>query len=252
MTPNSTDIIVFCIIFIFAFLAFLKGFVKDFFSTLNLIIATIISYTLSPFISQFIKITAPRIIIDLTVQFAVFVLALIICSILSSRFFCPLSKKIPNSLNQSLGFGFGFLKGFLILSFSFAILMFFYPNQSSQDPELKIADSKKIEKFGPEWLKNSKSYNILEYGATLLDPLVNNILLQINDNADIGGQLGTKATKTKKVNDQLLKKDDNSTSKNSEREVEPTIEDSNQEKDESGYTDQEIKKMDRLIEIMSD
>jgi membrane protein required for colicin V production len=262
LTPNSVDGILFFVLFVFAFLAFLKGFVKEFFSTLNLIIAIITSYIASPFISKlFVNVEAPQILVDLGVQFIVFVVILIVCSIISSKISNPLSEKIPHFLNQSLGFGFGFLKGYLIISFIFAILLFFYSsNPLSKEPETKIVDSKKQEKFGPAWFQDSKSYDVLYYGADVIKPLVDGILSQIKNsgNDDKAGpedadSLDTvnKIIKTQKLYDQMLKDENNpippETTEPQSQEADPA----SQQKNETGYTDQEIKKMKRLIEIMS-
>ncbi len=260
MTPNSVDAILFSILFIFAILAFLKGFIRDFFSTLNLIIAIVLSYAASPYISQFIKISAPQILIDLAVQFLVFIVVLIICSILSSKISHPLSDKVPSALNQSLGFGFGFAKGYLILSFVFAILLFFYSDSSSKNSEVKIVNSKFKEKFGPEWFRGSKSYDILEYGALFLKPFVGNAFSKItsgggsNDEIKDSGFGGldtiNKIMESQKLYDKILK-DDNNPNLNEDltpQEEEKPVSDT---EDKSGYTDQEVKKMKRLIEIMS-
>lgn len=265
MTPNSVDGILFFILFVFAFLAFLKGFVKEFFSTLNLIIATVLSYVASPYVAKlFVNVSAPQMLIDLGTQFIVFVVVLIICSILSAKISHPLSDKMPDFLNQSLGFGLGFTKGYLIMSFGFAVLLFFYSGQPSKDSESKIKNSKHIEKFGPEWFRNSKSYDILDYGATLLKPLVDGAFYQIknggnNDNApktdtDLGKMLDTvkTITETQKVYEELLKEDNNPAPATAPKAAEPEEKEAEPaKKDDSGYTDQEVKKMKRLIEIMS-
>jgi len=257
MTPNSVDAILFFILFIFAILAFLKGFIRDFFSTLNLIISIAFSYIASPYISQFIKISAPQILIDLVIQFVVFIVVLIICSILSSKISHPLSEKVPSALNQSLGFGFGFAKGYLIMSFVFAILLFFYSDTSSKNSKLKITNSKFKEKFGPEWFKDSKSYDILEYGALLLKPFVGDAFSKMTSGKKIKDtgvdSLDTinKIMESKKLYDDVLKDDKDSNlidDQKSENKEEKPVSDT---EDKAGYTEQEVKKMKRLIEIMS-
>jgi membrane protein required for colicin V production len=258
MTPNYTDGIIFLILFIFAFLAFLKGFVKEFFSTINLIIAITLSYIVSPYVSKFINISAPQILIDLSTQFIVFILTLIACSILSSKISNPLSDKIPDALNQTLGFGFGFTKGYFILSFVFAIALFFYSDQPSDQSKVKIENSKRKEKFGPHWLTESKSYGILEYGANFLQPLVSSTFSQIQGDATSkknsdNDELDTvkEVIKSKKIYDKMIKEDNNSGETNEKDATTPKSEPESKEEDNSGYTDQEIKKMKRLIEIMS-
>ncbi|MES2676980.1 MAG: CvpA family protein [Pseudomonadota bacterium] len=252
LTPNSVDSAIILILFVFAILAFLKGFIKDFFSTVNLILATIASYFIAPMISKFfIHSDSPQMVLDLGIRFAVFVAVLIICSIISSKISTPLSEKIPGAINQSLGFGFGFAKGYFILAFIFAVVLSMYSG-SAIKKEKKVA-----EKFGPSWFKESKSYGALAVGANWVKPFIDNMMQQVrngsaNKDGDEEMESLDKIIETKKIYDQLLEDQDKKVSPaikveknkdNTEIKTEP--------KEESGYTKQELEKMKRLIEIMS-
>ena len=229
LTPNTIDGILFLILFIFAFLAFLKGFVKEFFSTLNLIISTVSSYIISPSLSKLFFIdNIPQILVDLIARFIIFVSVIIILSIIFSKISAPLNKKIPPTINQSLGFGFGFFKGYVVISFCFAMMIAFYSYQQSIYSGLEDSSSEQSEKEapGPQWLKNSKSYNILSYGADFLHPVIDGIFSQITGNTN------------------------NYMSKDQLGLEEKIIESQELYDDTSGYKKQDRKNMDRLIEII--
>ena len=239
LTPNNLDGILLIILFIFAFLAFLKGFIKEFFSTLNLVISIVVSYFIAPIISQLISIGGvPNVIVQIAVRFIVFVTILIVCSIFSSRISAPLSEKIPSSINQSLGFGFGFIKGYLILSFCFAILAFFYSNPFSKILASNQHNAAQNQKFGPKWFQDSKSYDFLKYGADLLSPVIDNMVSRIEDNITTSNPSLDKIDILDEVSGKL---------KTNNQESKSTIDKS----EESGYNKQDLKKMQRLIEIMN-
>jgi len=251
LTPNTLDGILLSILFIFAFLAFLKGFIKEFFSTLNLIISIIASYLIAPIFAKFISIALmPHIAVQIVIRFIVFVTILIICSILSARVSTPLSTKIPSSVNQFLGFGFGFFKGYLMLSFCFAMLVFFYSNPFSQimvdekdnSNSTNLATNlAKHQKFGPKWLQDSKSYSILECGADLLRPAVETIFASIEDNINKNDPLSDKVNSIDNINTKL-KTDD----------TDQKLQSDTNKSSEYGYSKQDLKKMQRLIEITND
>jgi membrane protein required for colicin V production len=247
LTSNNLDITLLVIIFIFAFLAFLKGFIKEFFSTLNLVVSIVASYLISPMISQLISIEGvPNIILQIVIRFIAFVTILIFCSIIAARVSNPLSSKIPSAINQSLGFGFGFCKGYLILSFCFAILVFFYSNpfaqiatNNQQNLDDLVMSLTQDQKFGPKWLQDSKSYNILQFGADFLSPAVKNMFTKIEYKDSINNSLLDNPDLVKKPNKEL-KKDIDQLKMNESKQT-----------DDYGYNKQDIKKMQRLIEIIS-
>ena len=265
LTPSFVDGTIFFILLIFAVLAFLKGFIKDFFSTINLLLATIASYVFPPIISKlFIKGDSSSILTDVGISFAVFVICLIIGSIIISRISTPLSAKIPDAVNQSLGLGLGFAKGYFILSFVFAIFLSMYSGSAVDKPK---KDKPIIEKIGPNWLCESKSYGILLFGADIIKPFIDRKMDQINndnnsgvkDNKALGSELESldQIIKNNKMYDELLDGKDSKAVPATKKEAidieikKDKTEDKIDQKEESGQTRQEIEKMKRLIEIMS-
>lgn len=269
MPSVYVDIVLLSILFIFATLALLKGFVKDFFSTFNLLLAAILSYFLSPVISKFfIKSGSGQIFIDLGIRFVVFIAILIICSIVSSKISKPLAKNIPDSVDQSLGFAFGLAKGYFIIAFMFAITIYFY--SYSTDPKsrgITRTELVKREKTGPDWLLQSKSYTVLSWGADALQPLIDSLVAQTQNKLANGSTKVSPAdidtSKTgydvnpvtnfmniKKVYDNISdkKNEDQSLPRDIDKK---SSKDSTPDDANSGYTKQEIEKMKRLIEIMS-
>ncbi len=269
LDPNTVDGVLLLILLTVAFLALLKGFVKEFFSISNLIIATIISYKFAPLIADFIHYDkVPAVIIGLVVRFVIFVLMLIIGFIVFSKISKPLLEKIPAAVDRSLGFGLGFIKCYSIFCLIFAVIISFYPNLPQKDPNSELLDKPpetnitlenlqpeikmKAEKPGPNWLKNSRSYSFLQFGAQFFQPLVNGMVsnLGVKDMLRVKNQDGY--NDNQKMINQHNKKDSN---------AQPSV-DVNQKNDgkknsspnkpepETGYTKEQINKMKRLIEIM--
>jgi membrane protein required for colicin V production len=259
MASFYVDIALLAMLSIFALLAFLKGFIRDFFSTINLVLAAIISYFLAPVITQlFNKSGNPHIIIDLGIRFVVFIIILIIFSIISSKIAKSLSQKVPDSVDQSMGFAFGFAKGYFIISFIFAVVIYFYSySTDAKKRSMSRTQIVKQEESGPSWLRNSKSYDILSFGADLIQPFIDNIANQTQnklvkgveekpkDDKESGFDVDKKLQKIKGLYKKAMPDDIE------EDEIKKDSKDNSFVDEDSGYTEQEIKKMKRLIEIMS-
>jgi len=163
-----------------------------------------------------------------------------------------------------LGFGFGFAKGYFMLSFVFAIFLSMY--SGSAVDKLK-KDKPIIKKIGPNWFCESKSYGILLFGADIIKPFIDRKMDQINndnnsgvkDNKALGSELESldQIIKNNKMYDELLDGKDSKAVPATKKEAidieikKDKTEDKIDQKEESGQTRQEIEKMKRLIEIMS-
>lgn len=244
MTAAYLDFALLAIMLIFAILAFLKGFVRDFFSTLNLILAAVTSYFLGPIITKlFIKAGSPQIAIELGVRFVLFVIILILLAIIGSKISQPLKKAMPEAVDQSLGLAFGLVKGYFILALIFSIVIYFYSYSSNANQRgITRVELIKKDKIGPAWIRQSESYNLLSFGANLIQPLIDGMVKQTQNKVlDKSGKvkLDEKSIeKIKKIKEKYDKDEDI-------KDIHPEEQDQ-----DSGYTKQEIEKMKRLIEIM--
>jgi len=228
----SVDSIFFLIVFIVAFFSFLKGFIRDFLGTLNLIIAFFASYFFSPFVAEFVvHVGAPVIISDLSARFLIFVGVLIIGSVINHKVAYPLTKSIPSSIDSSLGFGFGFLKAYLITALIFAFVISFYDKSSMESG-----------KIGPKWLLGSKTYDILMFAAKPLEPIVDNVLLNIKGKVDKENL----EKETQEGINQIIEEEEKDILPQYDVEEIPNL----QEGDDQGYSPEELQKLNRLIELM--
>jgi hypothetical protein len=191
---------------------------------------------------------------------------LIIGSIVNSKISGPLSKVTPIAINQSLGFGFGFAKGYMIVAFVFTAIMSFYSPSSFSEAEDKFSS-----RVGPEWLTKSKSYDLLLFGSNWIKPIIDDLISkakndvgeaaydaeEIKDQEEDANNDDKKKKKSaiskalkgvmqmQKLNEELAKYKNGGKSDNKEDK------DRDSEKPDKGYTEQERQKMQRLIEIMS-
>lgn len=261
-SANYLDIALIVILALFALLSFLRGFIKDFFSTLNLILASIISYFLNPIIVKFIvkNSTISPIIIDVASGFIIFIALITILSIITSRVSKPLSEVVPGAIDQSLGFAFGLSKGYFLVAFTVAVVISFYDLSPNKDADKNLSKMSLIkkEKLGPNWLRQAKSYDILSFGVNLIEPFIDNIILQTKDNIagqpkDDDGVINQDAKsigdiiKAKKLYDNAASPDDNSSSDNPASSSDNAADNT----DSGGYTKQEVDKMKRLMDIMA-
>ena len=218
------------ILLVTAFFSFLKGFSKDFSSTLCWISAILISHFFGSNFSIFLKPFIPNEHLSKVVAHSLlFILVLIAISIITSKLVRPILDRIPDPINQSLGFIFGLSKCYIILSFLFAITVVIY---SSNIFFNKNKESGIKGRHGPNWLQTSKSYPVLEYGASKLESIAANFIPQImkDENVDI----------TEIIKDKEFEK------------VKKEAIDSGMDADElGGYGNTDIRKMKKIINIIS-
>ena len=241
---NWFDIAFICIILTLAILAFLRGFIRDFASLLNWLISIGLTYFLSPYIIKlFDKTKYSDIVINSAVSSIMFVIILIVTSMITSKFVRILAEKLPKSVDQSLGFAFGLTKAYFIISLIFTVIIAFYASGIvyADDP-IKFKAGKKV---GPDWLTESKSYEILEIGGNILKPVTNLIMDSVKEYDH---------KKIKDSKDQILKKldqiEENEKIKDLKKHMENEDLSDENITEGKGYDFKEIKKMNRLIEII--
>ena len=143
---------------------YFRGFSKEFSSVVTLIVAIFLSYIFAPLVSPLIiaKFTYSKILIDIIVRFLLFIIIYFIFFLIMHKAQNTLSKKIPSSINSSLGFMLSFCKIYFIFSLLFFGIIYVYSHG---------LDTKKTEKIGPQWLTNSISYDFLDFGKDIVEPI---------------------------------------------------------------------------------
>ena len=235
---NWFDITFIAIILILALLAFLRGFIKDFAAFLNWLVAISLTYLLSPHIVKlFEKSKYSEIIIKSAVSSILFIVLLIVISMITSRICKSLEDKIPGGVDQSLGFAFGFAKGYFLCALFFGIIVALYSSGliNAKEP-VKTKAGKRI---GPDWLIKAQSYKILEVGADILKPLTDIIVKSVEK---------TGLANENSAKDEILNKLDEM-EKSAPKQEEDDFSDE-EVTSGKGYNFKEIKKMNRLIETL--
>ncbi len=228
MIDSSFDIIVGTILLIIVLFSFLKGFSKDFSSTLCWVSSLLISYKFSPILSHVFIGHVNPLLVGVASHAIIFISSIIIIYILISKLVRPLLDKIPSVINQSLGLFFGVFKAYIILSIMLAVLLnvssskIFNINQLNNE----VTTGKVL-----SFVKNSKFYPILEFGAlklsSFLDDSLPGMIRSSQSIESIKKYNSQKKTISKKL---LIKKD---------------------AEESGGYESNEIRKMERLIKVIN-
>lgn len=158
---GTIDVIVIFVLLTMGIVSYLRGFVQQFLSVLAWIGALMITlrtyYALQPFFEQYIASPTVANIVKCAV---VFVGSLIILSIITKLISNRVQSSMFKSLDQTMGFAFGIILGWLFLSLIYllvAIIVF------SPAPM-------------PEWMTNSKSGPWLNRSAIVLGDMLGGVL----------------------------------------------------------------------------
>jgi membrane protein required for colicin V production len=218
------DFIIFGILGFFALIGLMRGFVKEIFSIANWIIASIITIYLRPIITGLIltKINIP-IVADLISNSFLFTTALILVSIITSNISKGISGIFPTPINVFFGLIFGFFKGYLISALIFSIIISIYGENKEK----------------PLWFEESKLYQPLSIGSNFVEPFTNSLF-------------GNLPKKSEEENLDETDSEINSLMDKIDSVKEKVVSDDVDEDSNNGYKEDQIKKMDRLIDTISD
>jgi uncharacterized membrane protein required for colicin V production len=164
MSLTNFDIIIFVIIGLSILIAVFRGFVKSFISSVGWILSLIIAlYFHEIFSPLFAKYTASKSLADLLGFASVFLVASIIIAVINGIIITLLKGVCGGILDRSCGLFFGFIRGCLLVSVMFYIMVLLIPALSVKDHK-EITDSEKL----PKWAKNSQSLLLLSRGANFI------------------------------------------------------------------------------------
>jgi len=235
-TFNILDLIFITFTIIFVTTAFFRGFVREVFALFNWLIALIISYLLAPYASKLLSSYSDnKLVIDVVSRVIIFVLAFI-TSIMSTSGLCKvLKEKMPKIFDRSLGVLFGIVKTLIIFGFIFSTSLNLYGFLLGK----KIDDSSPLL---PAWLRDAKSYNLLKFSESTLDPAVKKFFDSATQNFD---EVAPKSEDLNSKIDELMNKNDKAEdgAKSLDNNPEDVLKN-------SGYNKKDIEKMNHLIEII--
>lgn len=154
---SSGDIAVILILLLSALLAFLRGFVREVLSIAGWVGAALVTIWAFPqttwFMRQYISI---ELLADVVTGVGIFVVTLIALSAVSHYIAKGVRGSAVNAVDRSLGFLFGLLRGAVLVSLAYLLVVYFYP-----EPDQR-----------PAWIREARSEPWLSRGAEVLRQLV--------------------------------------------------------------------------------
>lgn len=156
MPVTLFDLIVVVVILFSALLAMVRGFSREILSLVAWALSAFIAYLSYPYLLPFIQnlLNDPRLAIPGAFAI-VFIVALLILSLVTSRIADYIIDSRAGALDRSLGFVFGLARGVLILAVAVAFWNWLVGDAQS-----------------PDWIRNAKSKPVLDILADKLESLL--------------------------------------------------------------------------------
>ncbi len=156
LPANAADLIVITVLLVSSLLAFSRGFVRELFSVggwVGAIFATLYGFSyIKPYARQWISID---ILADAAAGMAIFITTLITLTLISRVLSDQIRTLGAGSVDRSLGFLFGLLRGVIIVCLTYLLMAWILPKEEQ-----------------PEWLRSARTILLVEQGAGLLLQLV--------------------------------------------------------------------------------
>ena len=186
---NVTDVAVIGIVLLSALLAFLRGLVRETFSVVGWVGALVIAWIGFPYVRPYgiwrylYEMFESDFLADLAVGVAIFLVAKIALTFLSSAISRQIRESELNALDRTLGFVFGLARGSLIVCLAYLALAWAWPPQEQ-----------------PNWIRDARVLPLVEYGAQqLVNLLPDDTRGRLNAEGIETPNLGTDETVDKKV-----------------------------------------------------
>ena len=156
LPANAADLIVIAVLLVSSLLAFSRGFVRELFSVagwVGAIFSTLYGFSyVKPYARQWISID---ILADAAAGMAIFITTLIILTLISRVLSDQIRTLGAGSIDRSLGFLFGLLRGVIIVCLTYLLMAWILPKEEQ-----------------PEWLCDALTIPLVEKGADQLLQLI--------------------------------------------------------------------------------
>lgn len=156
MPNTAVDIVVVLVILLSAVLAFVRGFTREALALGTWLIACYLGFTQYPLLTPYLedKVSNPM-IRDFVGGLGVFALAMLVLIPLGFYLRSFIKGEQVTSIDRSFGFVFGALRGFILLSVFYLIVVWLLPEEKQ-----------------PEWLKEANTRPALAYGAEIIRNII--------------------------------------------------------------------------------
>lgn len=157
MPINPTDVAVLAILILSALLAFARGFVREVLSVLAWVGAAAAAWYAFPHLQPVVQGYASSDVVSSAVAAGgVFLVALIVLSVAASRIAGTVRGSALSTIDRSLGFLFGLLRGAVLVCLGYMLLAMIYPDPAEH----------------PSWIREARTMPAIQSGADRLRRLV--------------------------------------------------------------------------------
>ena len=127
------DLTIITIIIISAFFAFVRGFSLEVLSLLGWFVSIGLSYLYGGIATNYVNTILNNLIISSVISYTLFfILTLIIFSLLTKNISSIIKNSFAGILDRSLGFFYGLLRGYLLISFCYFCYDYFYKGEKPE------------------------------------------------------------------------------------------------------------------------
>ncbi|GAB3458634.1 hypothetical protein GCM10027396_39980 [Insolitispirillum peregrinum] len=168
LSINVFDMVALAVLLLSAVLAFFRGFVHEVLSITAWVGAALSALYGFPYARPKAHELIPiPMVADVAAAVAVFLVVLLILSMVTRTISKQVQGSALNSVDRSLGFLFGLVRGAVVLSIAYVVLSWVIPDPAAR----------------PDWMRYAKSGPLLESGANLLRSMVPPSLLSEEERA---------------------------------------------------------------------
>lgn len=170
---NNFDFLMLGIVGASTFFALIRGFIKSLISAIGWVASMAVGmkfyFLLEPIVSKYIALGVVAAVIA---GIVLFLITSIIIAIINNIFYIAFESISGGLLDRSIGILFGFIRGCLLVSFVFYILLLMMPQLGTKEgPDLKDSPSFSSVPL-PSWAKKSKTILLLNKGSAVIDDLI--------------------------------------------------------------------------------
>ncbi|MDA0780883.1 MAG: CvpA family protein [Rickettsiales bacterium] len=161
---NWFDITIITIVFVSSLLAFFRGFIKALFSLITWLGSAAIAIYFAPFFEEYLKnFIANETVTKVASILIIFLVVFTILAIINSKILFLIRSYRKSFFDKTLGLAFGFARGVLIVC-----LAFFCMKTVSEMIEFGGVEKGGTKRYGPGFLVDAKTYNVLNYSTEII------------------------------------------------------------------------------------
>lgn len=157
MTPLIFDTIIVALMFLSAVIGFVRGFTHEIFTVVGWVTAALATLYLTPLAAPLLRgVFAHQIVADLTTAAIIFIITLGFFTVVSYYAGRSLRDSNLSIIDQTMGFGFGVLRGVILIALAFLLFAWMWEDGDDQ----------------PEWFAKAHTRPAIEISALWLQRVI--------------------------------------------------------------------------------